>query len=318
MLEIEKPAIVSGENNDSSYGKFTLSPLERGYGTTLGSSLRRVLLSSLPGTAVKWVKIEGVLHRFSTIKGIRETVIDIILNLKGLRCKILSSDETKILRIDHKGKGVITAGDIICDSDVQIISEDLYIASSESDGSLVMEIAVTKGRGYVSEEMHKSEIDANSSIGVLYVDSIFTPVKKVNFTVGRARIGQNTDFDELTIEVETDGTIKPDEALALSAKIMNEHLNLFIDMTDSIGNVEIMVEKEDDVNEKVLEMTVEELDLSVRSYNCLKRNSINTVEQLTQLTEAEMLQVRNLGKKSLDEVKYKLEELGLGLKESDE
>lgn len=317
MLEIEKPMIVCGEENDGSYGKYTLGPLERGYGTTLGNSLRRVLLSSLPGTAVKWIKIDGVLHRFSTIKGIRETVIDIILNLKSLRANILSDEETKVLRIQYSGEGVITAGDIICDSDVKIVNEDMYICTSEVDGKLDMEIAITKGRGYVPEEVHKHEAE-DDTIGVLYVDSIFTPVKKVNFSVARARVGQNTDYDELVIEVLTDGTIRPDEAIALSAKIMNEHLNLFIDMTDSMSQVEIMVEKEDDVKEKVLEMTIEELDLSVRSYNCLKRNKVNTVEQLTQFSEQDMLQFKNLGKKSLDEVKSKLEELELGLKPSEE
>lgn len=317
MLEIEKPAIVHGDNNDGSYGKYTLAPLERGYGTTLGSSLRRVLLSSLPGTAVKWIKIDGVLHRFSTIKGIRETVIDIILNLKGLRANILSDDETKIVRIEHQGAGTITAADIICDSEVKIVNEDMYICTSEVDGNLSMEIAITKGRGYVSEEMHKQEAN-DTTIGTLYCDSIFTPVKKVNFTVGRARIGQNSDFDELVIEVWTDGTIRPDEAMALSAKIMSDHLNLFIDMTDSVRSVEIMVEKDNDVSEKVLQMTVDDLDLSVRSYNCLRRNSITTVEQLTQLTEKDMLQVRNLGSKSLEEVKKKLADYGLSLKESEE
>lgn len=314
MLEIEKPTILCGEDNDGYYGKYTLGPLERGYGSTLGNSLRRVLLSSLPGTAVKWIKIDGIQHRFSTIKGIKETVIDIILNLKGLRSVIHSDDETKVLRIVHEGEGVITAGDIIADGEVDIVNEDLYICTSEVDGSLDMEIAITKGRGYVPEEIHKQESEEGVSIGTLYCDSIFTPVKKVNFRVDRARIGQSTDYDALVIEVWTDGTIRPDEAIALSAKIMNEHLNLFIDMTDNISKVEIMVEKEDDVKEKVLEMTVEELDLSVRSYNCLKRNSINTVEELTQMSEHDMLQVRNLGKKSLDEVKKKLEDYNLSLK----
>lgn len=317
MLEIEKPAIVCGENNDSSYGKYTLGPLERGYGTTLGNSLRRVMLSSLPGVAVKWIKIDGVMHRFSTIPGVRETVIDMILNLKGLRAQMLSDDE-KILRIEHEGSGIITAGDIICGSDVSIINEDMYICTCETDAKLEMEIAITTGRGYTPADVNKEESDKSGVLGILFVDSIFTPVKKVNFTVEKARIGHNTNYDELIIEVWTDGTIRPDEAIALSAKIMNEHLNLFIDMTDTIGDVEIMVEKEDDIKEKVLEMTIEELDLSVRSYNCLKRASINTVEELTEYSESEMLRVRNLGKKSLDEVKAKLEELDLGLKLGDE
>lgn len=318
MLEIEKPAIVCGENNDSSYGKYTLGPLERGYGTTLGNSLRRVMLSSLPGVAVKWIKIDGVMHRFSTIPGVRETVIDMILNLKGLRAQMLSDDDEKILRIEHEGSGIITAGDIICGSDVSIINEDMYICTCETDAKLEMEIAITTGRGYTPADVNKEESDKSGVLGILFVDSIFTPVKKVNFTVEKARIGHNTNYDELIIEVWTDGTIRPDEAIALSAKIMNEHLNLFIDMTDTIGDVEIMVEKEDDIKEKVLEMTIEELDLSVRSYNCLKRASINTVEELTEYSESEMLRVRNLGKKSLDEVKAKLEELDLGLKLGDE
>ncbi len=317
MLEIEKPTIMCGEKNDSSYGKYTLGPLERGYGTTLGNSLRRVLLSSLPGVAVKWVKIDGVMHRFSTITGVRETVIDMILNLKGLRAQILSDDEDKILKIEHEGEGIITAGDIICDSDVTITNEDMYICTCETDAKLNMEIAITRGRGYVPSDVNKSEAE-DATIGILFVDSIFTPVKKVNFYVEKARVGHNTNYDELVIEVWTDGTIRPDEAIALSAKIMNEHLNLFIDMTDSISEVEIMVEKEDDIKEKVLEMSIDELDLSVRSYNCLKRASINTVEELTKYSEAEMLKVRNLGKKSLDEVKAKLEELDLGLKLGDE
>ncbi len=315
MLEIEKPKVEPGKNNSDTCGEYKLEPLERGYATTLGNSLRRVLLSSLPGTAVKWIKIDGVQHTFASLKGVRETVIDIILNLKSLKAKILSDDDTKILRIEANKEAVITAGDIIADADVEILNKDLYICTTMSDVNLMMEIALTKGRGYVTADENKEE---QGPVGVLYVDSIFTPVKKVNFSVGNARVGQSTDFDSLTIYVETDGTLRPDEAMSLGAKIMNEHLNLFIDLTEEISEVKLMVEKEDDVEEKVLKLTIEELDLSVRSYNCLKRAGINTVEQLTLNSEQDMLKVRNLGKKSLDEVKKKLSEYELGLKTIDE
>lgn len=316
MIEIEKPSIECVEMSDKyTYGKFVLEPLERGYGTTLGNSLRRILLSSLPGTAVKWIKIDNILHEFSTVPGVKEDVVEIILNLKGLSAKIHSDDDTKILRIDVSEPGPITAGDIIADADVEILDTDMYICTLDTHSRLNMEIALGKGRGYVPAESNK---EAGLPIGIIPVDSIYTPVRKVNFTVANTRVGQITNYDKLILEIWTDGSIKPDEAASLGAKIMNEHLNLFINMTDRISNVEIMVEKEEDKKEKVLEMTIEELDLSVRSYNCLKRAGINTVEELTKRTEDDMMKVRNLGKKSLDEVKLKLAELDLGLKPSDE
>lgn len=316
MIEIEKPVIECLDlSEDNTYGKFVVEPLERGYGTTLGNSLRRILLSSLPGTAVKWIKIDNVLHEFSTVPGVREDVVEIILNLKSLSAKIHSDDDTKILRIDADETGVITAGDIKADADVEILNTDMYICTLEENSSLSMEIALAKGRGYVAAENNKEH---GLPIGIIPVDSIFTPVTKVNFGVEKTRVGQVADFDKLVLEIWTDGSIKPDEAASLGAKIMSEHLNLFIDMTDSIDSVEIMVEKEEDKKEKVLEMTIEELDLSVRSYNCLKRAGINTVEELTKRSEEDMMKVRNLGKKSLEEVKHKLADLDLGLKPSDE
>lgn len=316
MIEIEKPSIECVDMNETAtYGKFVVEPLERGYGITLGNSLRRILLSSLPGTAVKWIKVDNVLHEFSTIQGVKEDVVDIILNLKNLAAKIYSDDDVKILRIEATEAGPITSGDIICDADVEILNTDLHIATLDDHSTLNMEIALAKGRGYVSAELNK---DPGMSIGIIPVDSIFTPVKKVNFSVENTRVGQVADYDKLVMEIWTDGTIKPDEAASIGAKIMAEHLNLFINMTDSVNGVEIMVEKEEDKKEKVLEMTIEELDLSVRSYNCLKRAGINTVEELTEKTEDDMMKVRNLGKKSLEEVKQKLEELGLGLKSEEE
>jgi len=316
VIEIEKPVIECLDlSEDNTYGKFVVEPLERGYGTTLGNSLRRILLSSLPGTAVKWIKIDNVLHEFSTVPGVREDVVEIILNLKSLSAKIHSDDDTKILRIDADEAGVITAGDIKADADVEILNTDMYICTLEENSSLSMEIALAKGRGYVAAENNKEH---GLPIGIIPVDSIFTPVSKCNFGVEKTRVGQVADFDKLVLEIWTDGSIKPDEAASLGAKIMSEHLNLFIDMTDSIDSVEIMVEKEEDKKEKVLEMTIEELDLSVRSYNCLKRAGINTVEELTKRSEEDMMKVRNLGKKSLEEVKHKLADLDLGLKPSDE
>jgi DNA-directed RNA polymerase subunit alpha len=273
------------------------------------------MLSSLPGTAVKWIKIENVLHEFSTIPGVKEDVVEIILNLKNLAAKINSEDDTKILRIEASEHGPITAGDIIADADVEILDTDLHICTLESDATLNMEIALAKGRGYIPADQNK---DAGLPIGIIPVDSIFTPVKKVNFAVDKTRVGQVADYDKLTLDIWTDGTIKPDEAASLGAKVMSEHLNLFINMTDATAGVEIMVEKEEDKKEKVLEMTIEELDLSVRSYNCLKRAGINTVEELTDRSEEDMMKVRNLGKKSLEEVKHKLHDLGLGLKEEEE
>ncbi|SHK35517.1 DNA-directed RNA polymerase subunit alpha [Paramaledivibacter caminithermalis] len=316
MIEIEKPKIECVDSNDDfTYGKFVVEPLERGYGTTLGNSLRRILLSSLPGTAVKWIKIDSVLHEFSTISGVKEDVIEIILNLKSLAAKIHSDEDVKVVRINAQGPGRITAGDIKADADVEILNPDLHIATLEEGADLNMELALSKGRGYVSADNNKED---GMPIGVIPVDSIYTPVKKVNYKVENTRVGQVTDYDRLTLEIWTDGSIKPDEAASLGAKIMNEHLNLFITLTDHIDDVEIMVEKEEDKKEKVLEMTIEELDLSVRSYNCLKRAGINTVEELTQRTEEDMMKVRNLGKKSLEEVKNKLADLSLSLKPSDE
>lgn len=315
MIEIEKPRIEILEiSDDGNYGKFMVEPLERGYGTTLGNSLRRVLLSSLPGAAVSSLKIQGVLHEFSTIPGVLEDVPEIILNIKNLAAKMYA-DEPVTLRIEAQGAKEITAGDIITGADVEIINKDQHIATTNEDADLYMELELVKGRGYVVAEKSKEE---DQAVGVIPVDSSFTPVTKVNFVVENTRVGQITDYDRLVLEVWTNGTMKPDEATSLGAKILTEHLNLFIGLTEHVSEVEIMVEKEEDKKEKVLEMTVEELDLSVRSYNCLKRAAINTVEELTQKTEDDMMKVRNLGKKSLEEVQWKLAELGLGLKKSDE
>lgn len=315
MIEIEKPKIeVIEVSDDNRYGKFVVEPLERGYGTTLGNSLRRIMLSSLPGIAVTSVKIDGVLHEFSTIPGVKEDVVEIILNLKNLAVK-LYSDEPKLVRIEAKGEGEVVAGDIIVDADVEILNPELHIAELSSGAELNMEIVLERGRGYVSSEKNKSK---DQPIGTIPVDSSFTTVKKVNYTVEDTRVGQVTDFDKLTLELWTDGTISPEEAVSLSAKILNEHLSLFIDLTDHVGTVEIMVEKEENKKEKMLEMSIEELELSVRSSNCLRRANINTVEELTQKSEEDMMKVRNLGKKSLNEIKFKLAEIGLGLRQSDE
>ena len=316
MIEIEKPRIECVEMSDEgTYGKIVVEPLERGYGITIGNSLRRILLSSLPGVAVKWIKIDGVLHEFSTVAGVSEDVVDIILNLKELSAKIHSDESVKEVRIEKKGPGIITAGDIVADADVEILNPDMYIATIDEDAEMNMVLGISRGRGYVSAEGNKDE---EMPIGVIPVDSIYTPVKKVNYKVEDTRVGHVTDFDKLTLEVWTDGSISPDEAVSLGSKIMNEHLNLFICLTESISDVEIMVEKEEDKKEKVLEMTIEELDLSVRSYNCLKRAGINTVEDLIQKSEDDMMKVRNLGKKSLEEVREKLIELELVLKQDDE
>lgn len=310
MIEIEKPKIDCIEmSEDFSYGKYVIEPLERGYGTTLGNSLRRILLSSLPGAAPSTVKIEGVLHEFSTVPGVKEDVTEIILNLKKLSAK-LHTEEPKIVYIDAQGECVVTAADISADAEVEIVNPDLHIATLSEGARLNMEITLTNGRGYVTAEKNKSN---NHPIGVIPVDSIYTPVQKVNYYVENTRVGNVTDYDKLTIEVWSDGSIKPDEAISLGAKILSEHLNLFIDLSDRARSTEIMVEKEETKKEKVLEMTIEELDLSVRSYNCLKRAGINTVEDLTNKTEEEMMKVRNLGKKSLEEVIGKLEALGLAL-----
>jgi DNA-directed RNA polymerase subunit alpha len=315
MIEIEKPRIEILElSDDESYGKFTVEPLERGYGITLGNSLRRVLLSSLPGAAISSIKIQGVLHEFSTIPGVLEDVPEIILNIKGIAARIYT-DEPVTLRIEAQGAQTITAGDIITGSDVEIINADHHIATVNEDSNLYIELEIVKGRGYVVADKNKKD---GQPVGVIPVDSAFTPVSKVNFSVENTRVGQITDYDKLVLEVWTNGTMGADEATSLGAKILTEHLNLFIGLTDHVSEVEIMVEKEEDKKEKVLEMTVEELDLSVRSYNCLKRATINTVEELTLKTEDDMMKVRNLGKKSLEEVQRKLAELGLSLKKSDE
>ena len=315
MIEIEKPNIEILElSDDGSYGKFVVEPLERGYGTTLGNSLRRVLLSSLPGAAVSSVKIQGVLHEFSTIPGVYEDVPEIILNLKGIAAKSYS-DEPVTLVVDVQGPKVLTAADIVTGADVEIVNKDHYIATINEDGRLYMEIELTKGRGYVMAEKSKEDKQA---IGVIPVNALYTPVTKVNFDVSNTRVGQITDYDKLVLEVWTNGTMAADEATSLGAKIIIEHLNLFVGLTDHVSDVEIMVEKEEDEKEKVLEMTVEELDLSVRSYNCLKRAGINTVEELIQRTEEDMMKVRNLGKKSLEEITAKLAELGLSLRKADE
>ena len=315
MLEIEKPKIECvSDINDNKYGKFVINPLERGYGITLGNSLRRILLSSLPGAAIKNIKIDGVLHEFSTVPGVVEDVTEIILNIKNIRLR-LHSDETKMITIDAKKEGPVCAGDIIADSDVEILNPDLVIATLNGKERLYIEMEATVGRGYVSADRNKQ---ANQEIGVIPIDSIYTPVTKVNYGVDPSRVGQITDYDKLTLEVFTDGSIKPDEAVSLGAKILNEHLNLFIDLSDRAKNTEIMVEKEETKKEKVLEMTIEELELSVRSYNCLKRANINTVEELVDRTEDEMIKVRNLGKKSLDEVIGKIKSLNLVLKSNED
>lgn len=315
MIEIEKPRIECVEmSEDSKYGKFVVEPLERGNGTTLGNSLRRILLSSLPGAAVTQIKIDGVLHEFSTIPGVAEDVVEIILNIKNLALK-MHGDSSKIIKIDAQGEGVVTAADIITDPDIEIVNPDLYIATLDEGSRLYMEMTVEKGRGYVTADRNKQP---NQPIGIIPVDSIFTPVKKVNYSIENTRVGNRTDYDKLTLEIWTNGALSPDEAASLGAKILSEHLNLFITLTDHVGDVEILVEKEEDKRDKVLEMTIEELDLSVRSFNCLKRAGINTVEELTQRTEEDMMKVRNLGKKSLEEVQQKLEALGLSLKPSDD
>ena len=318
MFEFEKPNIEVVEiSEDNKYGRFTLEPLERGYGTTLGNSLRRIMLSSLPGAAVSQVKIAGVLHEFTTIPGVKEDVTEIVMNIKELAIRNNSqTNEPKIAYIDFSGEGVVTAGDIHVDQDVEIINPDLVIATLDSsDSKLYMELTITRGRGYVDAE--KNTVD-NSSVGVIPIDSIYTPVERVNIQIENTRVGQITDFDKLTIEVFTNGALAPDEAISLAAKVLSEHLNLFINLSENAKTAEVMIEKEEDDKEKVLEMNIDELELSVRSYNCLKRASINTVEELINKTPEEMMKVRNLGRKSLDEVFAKLKELGLELKSSNE
>ena len=314
MIEMEKPNIECLEMSGNN-GVFRITPLERGYATTLGNSLRRILLSSLPGAAATAIKIDGVQHEFSTIPGVVEDVTEIILNIKKLALK-LHSESSKTVYIEAKGAGEITAGDIKCDDDVEIFNPDLHIATLNEDAALYMEITLAKGRGYVSADKNKQSMQP--PVGVIPVDSIYTPVKKVNYTVENTRVGQYIDRETLTIEVSTNGTTKPDEAVSLAAKIMSDLLKLFIDLSEEGQNAEIVVEKEESKKEKGLEMSIEDLDLSVRSYNCLKRASINTVEDLANKTEEEMMKVRNLGRKSLDEVKYKLHALGLALREEED
>jgi len=315
LIEIEKPKITLGETDDPErYGMFVIEPLERGYGTTLGNSLRRILLSSLPGYAVTSVKINGVLHEFSTIPGVVEDTTDIILNLKKLLVKV-HGDCPKKIYINVRDSKRVTAADIIVPSDVEILNPDLYIATVSDGGVLEAEITVDRGRGYVVAERNKN---VENVIGVIAVDARYSPVVKVNYVVEHTRVGQITDYDKLVLEVWTDGSINPVEAVSLAAKIMSEHLNLFVDLSQTAGKTEIMVEKDEEPKDKNLAMTIEELDLSVRSYNCLKRAGINTVEELTRKTEEDMMKVRNLGRKSLEEVEQKLKSMGLSLRKSDE
>lgn len=318
MFDFERPNIEVAEiSEDKKYGKFVVEPLERGYGITLGNSLRRIMLSSLPGAAVSQVKIEGVLHEFSSIPGVKEDVTEIIMNIKSLAIKNNSeTGEAKTAYIEFEGEGVVHASDIQADQDIEILNPDLVIATlSGKDTKLYMELTITKGRGYVSADKNKHE---DLPIGVIAIDSIYTPVERVNVTVENTRVGQITDFDKLTLDVHTNGTLVPDEAVSLAAKVLSEHLSLFIDLSESAQKAEVMTEKEDDEKEKVLEMSIDELELSVRSYNCLKRAGINTVEELTNKTSEDMMKVRNLGRKSLEEVLAKLKELGLQLNPSDE
>lgn len=315
MIEIEKPRIDC-ENlaEDGSYGKFVVEPLERGYGTTLGNSLRRILLSSLPGTAASSIKINGVQHEFSTIPGVKEDVTEIVLNVKGIIAK-LYCDGPKTVYIEASGEGTVTAGDIHTDGEVEILNPELHIATLMSDAHLSMEITLTNGRGYVSAERNKQY---KTAIGVIPVDSIYTPVYKVNYTVENTRVGNMTDYDKLTLEVWTDRTITAKDAVSLGAKVLTDHLSLFVDLSEEIGSHSTVVEKAETQHDKVLEMTIEELDLSVRSFNCLKRAGINTVEDLINTSEDDMMKVRNLGKKSLEEVIYKLEAMGLSLAKNED
>ena len=318
MFDFERPSIEVVEiSDDKKYGRFVVEPLERGYGITLGNSLRRIMLSSLPGAAVSQVKIDGVQHEFGSIPGVKEDVTEIIMNIKGLAIKNSSeTNEPKNAYIEYEGEGVVRASDIQVDQDVQIMNPDLVIATlSGKDTKLFIELTITKGRGYISSDKNKTP---DTKIGVIPVDSIYTPVERVNVTVENTRVGQQTDYDKLTLDVTTNGTIGPDEAVSLAAKVLSEHLSVFIDLSENAKTAEIMVEKEYDQKEKVLEMSIDELELSVRSYNCLKRAGINTVEELCNKTPAEMMKVRNLGRKSLEEVLEKLKELGLSLNNSEE
>ena len=319
MFDFNKPNIEIAElSEDKRYGKFVVEPLERGYGTTLGNSLRRIMLSSLPGAAVSQVKIEGVLHEFSSIPGVKEDVAEIIMNIKSLAIKnTCETNEPKTAYIEFEGEGVVTAADIQVDSDVEIMNPDLVIAhlNGGADSKLSMELTITKGRGYVSADKNKND---ELPIGVIAIDSIYTPVERVNLTVQNTRVGQITDYDKLTLDVYTNGTLDPDEAVSLAAKVLSAHLSLFIDLSENAKTAEVMVEHDNDEKEKVLEMNIDELELSVRSYNCLKRAGINTVEELCNRTPEDMMKVRNLGRKSLEEVLAKLKELGLELNPSEE
>lgn len=319
MFNFEKPKIEIAEiSKDNKYGRFVVEPLERGYGITLGNSLRRIMLSSLPGSAVSHVKIDGVVHEFSTIPGVKEDVTEIIMNIKSLAIKNTSqSSEPKTVYIEYSGEGVVRASDIQVDQDIEIMNPDQVIAhlSGGADCKLDMELTIANGRGYVSSDKNKNP---DLPIGVIAVDSIFTPVERVNMSVENTRVGQVTDYDKLTLEIFTNGTLGPDEAVSLAAKVLSDHLTLFIDLSENAKTAEVLVEKADDEKEKVLEMNIDELELSVRSYNCLKRAGINTVEELTNRSAEEMMKVRNLGRKSLDEVLAKLKEFGLHLRETDE
>ncbi len=319
MFDFEKPKIEIVEmSEDKKYGRFVVEPLERGFGITLGNSLRRIMLSSLPGTAVSRIKIDGVVHEFSSIPGVKEDVTEIVMNIKNLAIKNNSeSNEPKTAFIDVKGDGVVTGADVKADSDTEIINPDQVIAtlSGGEETKLFIELTITNGRGYVDSAKNKTE---DMPIGVIPVDSIYTPIERVNMTVENTRVGQITDFDKLTLDIYTKGTLAPDEAVSLAAKVLSEHLNLFIDLSENAKRTEVMVEKENDEKEKVLEMNIDELELSVRSYNCLKRAGINTVEELCAKTADDMMKVRNLGRKSLEEVLGKLSELGLSLKVSED
>lgn len=313
MLEIEKPRIECVEEENGSYAKFVLEPLEKGFGTTIGNALRRMLLSSLPGAAPICIKIAGVQHEFSTIKGCKEDVTEIILNIKGLavRTNNTNRDFKKTITLKAKGPGVVTARDITVDDEVEVLNPDMYICTLETDGVLDMEIIVGRGRGYVSADKNKNE---SYPIGFIAIDSIFTPVKSASYSVENTRVGQNTDFDKLTLEVTTNGTISAKEVISLASKLLVEHVNLFVELVEEMANTSILVSREEDKVQKLMEMSIEDMDLSVRSYNCLKRAGINTVEDLTKRTEDDMLKVKNLGRKSLDEVIGKLVDLGLNLK----
>ncbi len=317
MFEFEKPKIVITDlSDDKKYGRFVIEPLERGYGITLGNSLRRIMLSSLPGTAVSQVKVEGAQHEFSILPGVKEDVTEIIMNIKNLSIKNSSSaDEVKIARIEMEGEGEVTAADIQVDQDIEIINKDQHIATlSDKDARLYIELTITNGRGYVSADRNKSE---ENPIGMIAVDSIYTPVERVNLTVENTRVGQVTDYDKLTLDVYTNGTLHPEEAISLAAKVLSEHLSLFINLSEAASKTAVMVDKPNDETEQILEMSIDELELSVRSYNCLKRAGINTVAELINKTPDDMMKVRNLGRKSLEEVLAKLDELGLELNQGE-